>query len=96
MRATQQGLLKLTLRAGRGRMDLSTRTTSAKAFLQRMPRGRADFRIVTTYNCEDALKAVRRSRARQTDGDFELVVGDDGSKTGHGRAGRGLESQIEV
>jgi glycosyltransferase involved in cell wall biosynthesis len=36
--------------------------------------------IVTTYNREDALEAVLRSLARQSDRDFELVVADDGSK----------------
>ena len=36
--------------------------------------------IVTTYNREDALDAVLRSLARQTDADFEVVVADDGSK----------------
>ena len=35
--------------------------------------------IVTTYNREDALEAVLRSLARQTDRDFEVVVADDGS-----------------
>jgi len=35
--------------------------------------------IVTTYNREDALDAVLRSLASQTDRDFELVIGDDGS-----------------
>ena len=35
--------------------------------------------IVTTYNREDALDAVLRSLAGQTDGDFEVVVADDGS-----------------
>ncbi len=35
--------------------------------------------IVTTYNREDALAAVLRSLARQTDSDFEVVVADDGS-----------------
>ena len=35
--------------------------------------------IVTTYRREDALAAVLRSLARQTDADFELVVADDGS-----------------
>jgi glycosyltransferase involved in cell wall biosynthesis len=35
--------------------------------------------IVTTYNREDALDAVLRSLARQTDRDFEVVVADDGS-----------------
>ena len=35
--------------------------------------------IVTTYNREDALAAVLRSLARQSDADFEVVVADDGS-----------------
>ena len=35
--------------------------------------------IVTTYEREDALAAVLRSLARQTDRNFEVVVGDDGS-----------------
>ena len=35
--------------------------------------------IVTTYNREDALAAVLRSLARQTDADFEVIVADDGS-----------------
>ena len=35
--------------------------------------------IVTTYNRADALEAVLRSLARQTDRDFEVVVADDGS-----------------
>jgi glycosyltransferase involved in cell wall biosynthesis len=35
--------------------------------------------IVTTYNREDALDAVLRSLARQDDGDFEVIIADDGS-----------------
>lgn len=35
--------------------------------------------IVTTYEREDALEAVLRSLARQTDRNFEVVVADDGS-----------------
>ncbi len=35
--------------------------------------------IVTTYNRADALAAVLRSLARQTDQEFEVVVADDGS-----------------
>ena len=35
--------------------------------------------IVTTYNREDALDAVLRSLAQQSDGNFEVVVADDGS-----------------
>jgi glycosyltransferase involved in cell wall biosynthesis len=36
--------------------------------------------IVTTYNREDALEAVLRSLARQTEKQFEVVVADDGSR----------------
>jgi glycosyltransferase involved in cell wall biosynthesis len=35
--------------------------------------------IVTTYNREDALDAVLRSLAQQSDPDFEVIVADDGS-----------------
>jgi glycosyltransferase involved in cell wall biosynthesis len=35
--------------------------------------------IVTTYNREDALDAVLRGLARQTDRRFEIIVADDGS-----------------
>jgi glycosyltransferase involved in cell wall biosynthesis len=35
--------------------------------------------IVTTYNREDALDAVLRSLARQSDAAFEVIVADDGS-----------------
>jgi glycosyltransferase involved in cell wall biosynthesis len=35
--------------------------------------------IVTTYNREDALDAVLRSLAGQSDPDFEVIVADDGS-----------------
>lgn len=35
--------------------------------------------IVTTYNREDALEAVLRSLACQTDTGFEVIVADDGS-----------------
>jgi glycosyltransferase involved in cell wall biosynthesis len=35
--------------------------------------------IVTTHDREDALDAVLRSLARQSDRDFEVVVADDGS-----------------
>jgi glycosyltransferase involved in cell wall biosynthesis len=38
--------------------------------------------VVTTYEREDALNAVLRSLARQTDRNFELVVADDGSGPG--------------
>ena len=35
--------------------------------------------IVSTYNREDALDVVLRAMARQSDGNFEIVVADDGS-----------------
>src|SRR5689334_3701122 len=35
--------------------------------------------IVSTYNREDALDAVLRSLAHQSDPDFEIIVADDGS-----------------
>jgi glycosyltransferase involved in cell wall biosynthesis len=38
--------------------------------------------IVTTYNREDALAAVLRSLAGQTDANFEVIVADDGSGPG--------------
>lgn len=37
--------------------------------------------IVATYNRPDALDAVLRSLARQSDSDFEVLVADDGSKS---------------
>lgn len=41
--------------------------------------------IVATYNREDALDAVLRSLARQSDREFEVVVADDGSGPGTAR-----------
>ena len=41
--------------------------------------------IVTTYDREDALDAVLRSLARQTDMDFDVVVADDGSSAATGQ-----------
>jgi glycosyltransferase involved in cell wall biosynthesis len=38
--------------------------------------------IVTTYNRADALDAVLRSLAKQSDREFEVVVADDGSTVG--------------
>jgi glycosyltransferase involved in cell wall biosynthesis len=35
--------------------------------------------VITTYNREDALEAVLRGLAQQTDGNFEIVIADDGS-----------------
>jgi len=36
--------------------------------------------IVATYNRPDALDAVLRSLARQSDGNFEVLIADDGSR----------------
>jgi glycosyltransferase involved in cell wall biosynthesis len=55
--------------------------------------------IVTTYNREDALDAVLRSLAGQSDPDFEVIVADDGSGAAtaavverwKGRVGRRLD-----
>lgn len=55
--------------------------------------------VVTTYNRDDALAAVLRSLAGQTDPDFEVIVADDGSRpstallveTWKGRVGLRLE-----
>lgn len=41
--------------------------------------------IVSTYNREDALDAVLRALARQSDRRFEIVVADDGSGSGTAR-----------
>src|SRR5271169_3862743 len=59
---------------------LSQHATSGKACSsQRMPVAELISVIVTTYNREDALDAVLRSLAGQSDEDFEVVVADDGS-----------------
>jgi glycosyltransferase involved in cell wall biosynthesis len=50
--------------------------------------------IVTTYNREDALDAVLRSLARQTDANFEVVVADDGSKPATAKMIEGWKAQI--
>jgi len=55
--------------------------------------------VVTTYNRDDALAAVLRALAGQTDPDFEVIVADDGSRpsaallveTWKGRVGQRLE-----
>lgn len=48
-----------------------------------MPRPRLISLIVTTYNRSDALLAVLRGLAAQTDRDFEVIVADDGSRPEH-------------
>jgi glycosyltransferase involved in cell wall biosynthesis len=59
---------------------LSARATSAKALRSEDNVAELISVIVTTYNREDALEAVLRSLARQSDRDFEVVVADDGSR----------------
>ena len=50
--------------------------------------------IVTTYNREEALEAVLRSLARQTDQDFEVVVADDGSGAATGQLVEAWKAKI--
>src|SRR5215475_427478 len=49
--------------------------------------------IVTTYNREDALDAVLRSLARQSDPAFEIIVADDGSGPGTAKLIDGWKSR---
>jgi glycosyltransferase involved in cell wall biosynthesis len=51
--------------------------------------------IVTTYNREDALEAVLRSLARQTDETFEVIVADDGSGPATVALVEGWKSRLE-
>jgi glycosyltransferase involved in cell wall biosynthesis len=50
--------------------------------------------IVTTYNRPDALEAVLRSLARQTDQDFEVVVADDGSTAATGQLVEACKAKV--
>jgi glycosyltransferase involved in cell wall biosynthesis len=50
---------------------------------------------VTTYNREDALVAVLRALARQTDRNFEVIVADDGSSPSTARAIAAWRPQFE-
>ena len=50
--------------------------------------------LVTTYNRADALEAVLRSLAGQTDQDFEVVVGDDGSAAATGQLVEAWKAKI--
>jgi glycosyltransferase involved in cell wall biosynthesis len=50
--------------------------------------------IVTTYNREDALDAVLRSLARQSDPAFEIIVADDGSGPATAKLIDGWKSRI--
>src|SRR6516162_10568033 len=51
--------------------------------------------IVTTYNREDALAAVLRGLARQTDRKFEVIVADDGSPPSTARVIAGWRPQFD-
>lgn len=42
--------------------------------------------VITTYNRSDALLAVLVGLSHQTDGNFEVIVADDGSREAHQRA----------
>jgi len=50
--------------------------------------------IVTTYNREDALAAVLRGLARQTDRAFEVVIADDGSRPATRQVIAGFDSRF--
>jgi glycosyltransferase involved in cell wall biosynthesis len=52
--------------------------------------------IVATYNRADALAAVLRSLADQSDQDFEVVVADDGSDADTAHVIRELSAQLPV
>ncbi len=51
--------------------------------------------IVTTYNREDALAAVLRGLARQTDRKFEVIIADDGSPPSTARVIAAWQSQFD-
>jgi glycosyltransferase involved in cell wall biosynthesis len=50
--------------------------------------------IVTTYNREDALDAVLRALARQSDKNFEIVIADDGSRPETARLVESWQSRL--
>jgi len=50
--------------------------------------------IVTTYNRPDALEAVLRGLARQSDKDFEVVIADDGSAPATAAISKTWQSRI--
>jgi glycosyltransferase involved in cell wall biosynthesis len=52
--------------------------------------------VVTTFNREDALAAVLRSLAGQSDRDFEIVVADDGSRPDTARVIGAARQQLQV
>jgi glycosyltransferase involved in cell wall biosynthesis len=52
--------------------------------------------IVTTYNREDALDAVLRSLANQSDRNFEIVIADDGSRADTARVVASWTSRVAI
>src|SRR5262249_13871317 len=52
--------------------------------------------IVATYNRPDALDAVLRSLAAQTDRDFEVIVADDGSRPETARIAADWAKRTEI
>jgi glycosyltransferase involved in cell wall biosynthesis len=74
---------------------LSARATSAKALRSEDNVAELISVIVTTYNREDALEAVLRSLARQSDRDFEVVVADDGSRATTAKTVEAWKDKIE-
>jgi GT2 family glycosyltransferase len=64
---------------GRSAVQSVAATSQAPAPPAETPRYVPISIIVTTYNRPDALEAVLRGLARQSDGNFEVIVADDGS-----------------
>ena len=64
---------------GRSAVQPGAATSQAPAPPAQTPRYVPISIIVTTYNRPDALEAVLRGLARQSDGNFEVIVADDGS-----------------
>ena len=50
--------------------------------------------VITTYNRSDALCAVLRSLAAQSDSQFEIIVADDGSTAEHQAAMQAMARQL--
>jgi len=52
--------------------------------------------IVTTYDRDDALEAVLRSLARQSDRNFEIVIAEDGSRPSTARLAERWKSRLSI
>jgi glycosyltransferase involved in cell wall biosynthesis len=52
--------------------------------------------IVTTYNREDALDAVLRALAHQSDENFEIVIADDGSRAETARIAESWRARLPM